>query len=131
MTVSSELQAAMDATGFGTGRAYWERKAQETEALALLPEPQWIAPVMASTDCLSNWMICSFGNSNEDGYAWFLVTDNVRASNIGDQDFPDDAKMDAMRVAAIINAYRLGLLVRADHQSASESGSLGRSDAPR
>lgn len=113
MADRATLQAIMDAPGFGTGRAYRDQKAQEAEALALLPDPGLVAPVMASTDPVSNWMICSFGNSGEDGCDWFLVTDNVRASSTLGLDFPDDAKMDALTVAAIVNAYRMGLLVRA------------------
>lgn len=115
MAISDELQAVMDAPGFGSGRAYRDRKAQENEAMALLPKPDDVAPVMASKDPTSNWMICSFGNSNEDGRDWFLVTDNVRASEVADRDFPADAKLDALRVAAILNAYRMGLLIRKDH----------------
>ncbi len=114
MTVRDDLQAIMDKPGFGTGRAFRDRKAQENEALALLPDPEWMAPVMASTDGSSNWMICSFGNSSDDNADWYLVTDNVRASMTVDLEFPEDAKMDALRVAAILNAYRMGLLVRKD-----------------
>lgn len=114
MTVRDDLQAIMDKPGFGTGRAFRDRKAQENEALALLPDPEWMAPVMASTDCASNWMICSFGNSGEDNSDWFLVADTVRASHLADLEFPEDAKMDALRVAAILNAYRMGLLARKD-----------------
>ena len=114
MTTREELQAIMDSPGFGTGRAFRDRKAQENEALALLPDPEWMAPVMASTDGSSNWMISSFGNSGEDGADWYLVTDNVRASMTVDLEFPEDAKMDALRVAAVLNAYRMGLLVRKD-----------------
>ena len=113
LTRRDDLQAIMDTPGFGTGRAFRDRKAQENEALALLPDPAWMAPVMASTDPERNWMICAFGNSSEDGADWFLVTDHVRASQIVDLEFPDDAKLNALTVAAILNAYRMGLLVRA------------------
>lgn len=112
MTTREELQAIMDRPGFGTGRAFRDSKAQENEALALLPDPAWMAPVMASTDGASNWMICSFGNANEDNCDWYLVTDHVRGSNLADMEFPEDAKMDALRVAAVLNAYRMGLLIR-------------------
>ena len=112
MTAASELQEIMNRPGFGSGRAYLDRKAQEKEAVALLPDRIRMAPVMASTN-LDNWMICSFG-AGDDGEDWFLVTDQVRASSMADLEFPDCAKMDALRVAAIINAYRLGLLVIAE-----------------
>jgi len=111
MPISAELQAAIDAPGFGSGRSYRDRKAQEAEAVAMQPDPEKITPVMASTDPVSNWMICGFGASNEDSSEWFLVTDNVRASEVADREFPDDAKIDALRVAAVLNAYRMGLLV--------------------
>ena len=112
MSKRGELQKVMDTPGFGTGRAFRDRQAQENEALALLPDPAWMAPVMASTDANTNWLICSFGNSADDGQDWHLVTDTVRASLLVDLEFPEDAKMDALRVAAIINAYRMGILVR-------------------
>lgn len=111
MTSRDELQAIMDRPGFGTGRAFRDRKAQENECRALLPDPAKMAPVMASTDDASNWLICSFGNSSEDGCDWHLVTDTVRASMMADLEFPDDAKMDALRVAAVLNAYRMGILI--------------------
>lgn len=114
MTRREELQAIMDAPGFGTGMAYRDRKAQEAEALALLPDRAWMAPVMATTDAGSGWLICSFGNSSEDGMDWHFVTDRVRASMTVDLEFPDDAKMDALRVAAVLNAFRLGRLVVRD-----------------
>ena len=112
MTVRDDLQAIMDKPGFGTGRAFRDRKAWENEALALLPDPAWMAPVMASQDCASGWLICSFGNSSEDNCDWHLITDSVRASMTVDLEFPEDAKMDALRVAAILNAYRMGLLIK-------------------
>ncbi len=106
----SELQKIMDTPGFGTGRAFRDQKAQENEALALLPDRAWMAPVMAST-ADNNWLICSFGHSNNDGQDWNLVTDHVNASALGDAMFPIDAKTDAHAIAALCNAWRMGLLV--------------------
>lgn len=118
MTDRTELQRIMDTPGFGSGRAFLERKTQEREILALLPDPVWMTPVMAVSESpMDNWVIASFGNSNEDGKDWHLVTDCVRASILAHAEFPEDAKLDALRVAAILNAYRLGLLVRADNPS--------------
>lgn len=111
MASREELQAVMDRPGFGTGRVYLDRARQEADALAMLPDRNSMAPVMASTDPCENWLICSFGNSNEDGKDWHLVTDQVRGSAMGDFEFPEDAKMDAIRTAAVLNAYRMGLLV--------------------
>ena len=105
-----ELQKIMDAPGFGTGRAFRELKAQENDAIALLPNRAWMAPVMAATTD-NNWLICSFGNSGDDGQDWHLVTDHVRASCLGDAMFPIDARTDAHAIAALCNAWRMGLLV--------------------
>lgn len=66
---------------------------------------------MASAAPPKNWVIASFGNSGDDGQDWHLVTDNVRASNLGDASFPIDAKIDAHAVAALCNAWRMGLVV--------------------
>ena len=106
----SDLQRAIDTPGFGTGRALRDRLAQEAECIALLPDRAWMAPVMAANDA-GNWMIASFGNSGNDGDDWFLVTDHVNASALGDAMFPQDAKTDAMAVAALLNAWRMGILV--------------------
>ncbi len=114
MTQRNELQAIMDTPGFGTGRAYRDRKAQEAEALALLPDPAWMAPVLATPDPGAGWLVCSFGNSADDGLDWHVVTDQTRASTMVDLEFPEDAKMDALRVAAVLNAFRLGRLVVRD-----------------
>ena len=66
MTAASELQEIMNRPGFGSGRAYLDRKAQEKEAVALLPDRKRMAPVMASTN-LDNWMICIF-NFDDDQF---------------------------------------------------------------
>jgi hypothetical protein len=115
MTTRAELQAIMDAPGFGRGRGYLEQKAQEAEALALLPNPKDFAPVRAASG-VDDWFIASFGSSSDDGKDWYLTTDSVRASELADAAFPCDAKIDAHAVAAIINCYRMGLLVLAARQ---------------
>ena len=69
-----------------------------------------MAPVLAANN-VGNWMIASFGCSGDDGDDWFLVTDHVNASALGDAMFPQDAKTDAMAVAALLNAWRMGVLV--------------------
>lgn len=112
MTTRAELQAIMNAPGFGRGRAYLDQKAQEVEALALLPDPRTVAPVRAACS-VDDWFIASFGNSTDDGKDWYLTTDAVRASELADAAFPCDAKIDAHAVAAILNCYRMGLLVPA------------------
>lgn len=115
MSVREELQSIMDAPGFGTGRAFRDLKAQENEALALLPDPKDVMPVRASTNAGDGWLICSFGNSADDGQDWHLITDEVRGSIVAEfSDYPADAKMDALITAALVNAYRMGLLVKKD-----------------
>jgi hypothetical protein len=107
------LTAIANMPGFGTGRAFRDQKAQENEALELLPDPASVMPVRATTDAGSGWLVCSFGNSGEDGDDWHLITDEVRGSIVAEfSDYPADAKWDALRTAAIVNAYRMGLLVR-------------------
>lgn len=111
----AKMQAVMDAPGFGTGRAFRDQLAQENEALALLPDPKAVMPVRASTEAGAGWLVCSFGNSGDDGQDWFLITDEVRGSYVAEfSDYPADAKTDALITAAIVNAYRMGLLARKD-----------------
>ena len=108
----NRLQSIMDAPGFGTGRAFRDQKAQEAEALSLLPDPEGVMPVRAVTNVGEGWLLCSMGHSGEDGNDWHIVTDCVRGSVMAEfSDLPTDAKADAHIVAAIINAYRMGLLV--------------------
>jgi hypothetical protein len=112
--IRAELQAVMDQPGFGTGRAFRDRKAQEAEALALLPDPKDVMPVRATTDAGAGWLICSTGNSGDDGNDWHVVTDEVRGSIVAEfSEFPKDAKMDALVIAALVNAWRMGLIVKA------------------
>lgn len=111
----AKLQAVINTPGFGTGRAFRDQLAQEAEALALLPDPASVMPVRASTEAGAGWLICSFGNSGEDGQDWHLITDEVRGSYVAEfSDYPADARTDALITAAIVNAYRMGLLVRKD-----------------
>ena len=109
--MNNDAQRIANTPGFGTGQRFRDMKAAEADCLAHLPDPSRIAPVMAAPHT-DNWMVCSFGNSSDDGMDWYLTTDGVRASALIDTAFPADAKTDAIATAAIINAYRLGLLVR-------------------
>jgi hypothetical protein len=103
----------MDAPGFGAGRRFRDQAAQEAEVLSLLPKPERVMPVRASTDAGAGWIVCSTGHDDDSGQDWFIITDEVRGSEVADfSDLPTDAKGDAHIIAAIINAYRMGLLVR-------------------
>ena len=110
----TELQAIINQPGFGTGRAFRDRKAQEAEALALLPDPKDVMPVRATTNAGAGWLVCSTGNSSDDNQDWHVVTDEVRGSIVAEfSDFPRDAKMDALVIAALVNAWRMGLIMKA------------------
>ena len=79
-----------------------------------LPNPKLMAPLKASPmDQIGNdWPVAwQTGNSGDDGQDWCIQTDRVRASELADLDFPSDAKADAEAIVAIVNAYRLGMLV--------------------
>lgn len=82
-----------------------------TDAPQKWPHPKNIAPVKAQNDWNGDdWLICSFGNSNEDGKDWVLATDAVRASELVDCYFPSDAKHDAEFLVRLLTAYRDGEL---------------------
>lgn len=79
------------------------------------PDPKKVRPVKAApgNKLLEDWPILfNAGNSGEDFEDWGLCTDRVRASELIDADFPQDAKSDTLFIAALINAYRRGELVR-------------------
>lgn len=79
------------------------------------PKPSRVAPVKAACgdDLMEDWPILfKAGNSCQDGNDWGICTNNVRGSELMDLDFPQDAKDDAEFIAALINAYRTGELVR-------------------
>ena len=126
----TDAQRIANTPWFGTGQRFRDLKAAEADCLDHLPDPSSIAPIMAASN-LDNWMICGFGNSNADGRDWYLTTDGVRASALIDAGFPADAKTDAIATAAILNAYRLGLLVRKETPplSATLPSDLSRREA--
>jgi hypothetical protein len=105
MTTAEDLKRIANTPGFGTGRAMRDRLAAEAESLALLPAPKDVMPVRAATDIGAGWLVCSFGNSSDDGQDWHLITDEVRGSIVAEfSELPKDAKSDARIVAAILNA---------------------------
>jgi len=105
-----ELTAIANARGYGTGQAARDKMAAENEALALLPEPSLTNAVAAGTsEGASQLPMCSFGFSPEDGKDWSIYYD---ASDSDFWAFGSDARDDAKTVAAIINAYRMGLIAR-------------------
>lgn len=80
-----------------------------------LPDPKAMAPLKAApnSEMGDNWPIAwTTGNSSDDGNDWHICTDNVRASEMAEVEFPSDAKHDAHAIVAIVNAYREGRLVQ-------------------
>lgn len=106
----ADLQRIANAGGYGTGQAARDRMAAEAEIRHRLPDPRTVPPVMASTNCASNWLIASFGYDDESDNDWHLVTCDVRASETRGAALVQGAKDDAETVAAIINAYRIGII---------------------
>ncbi|RMF06355.1 MAG: hypothetical protein D6773_04415, partial [Alphaproteobacteria bacterium] len=97
--------------GFGTGKAARDRLAAEAECRSLLPDPRDVPTVVASGSAIPTLIpLCDFGNSAEDGRDWGIwIERHLEVDAIG-----HDARDDARIVAAIINAYALGILVRHD-----------------
>lgn len=106
-----DLHEAANAPGFGSGKRVRDAATAEAKIRETLPPPDSLPPVMASTDYAANWLIASFGNDAETDEDWHLTTVNVRASETLALSLMDSAKRDAEVIAAIVNAYRLGILV--------------------
>lgn len=110
-----DLNEVANARGYGTGRAVRDRLAAEAECRALLPDPHYMPSVEARGDDGGHLIpMAHFGNSSDDGKDWALFQEYTECelSELG-QDARDDARI----VAAIINAYRLGVLVLAGEES--------------
>lgn len=104
-----DLRRIADTPGYGTGEATRDRLAALAECRALLPDPRRL-PVFIATgsDPFSHPVpMAHFGNSSEDGKDWSICHDGTTEADAIGQDARDDAQI----VAAILNAYRLGLLV--------------------
>ena len=107
-----KLARVANAPGYGTGAAFRNKAIAASEALALLPLPRLVNHVVAGTDMGPIQVpLCHFGFSGEDKRDWqiFLDAEDCDLWALG-----SDAMLDAQTVAAIINAYRIGLIVRAD-----------------
>lgn len=106
-----DLHKIANTPGFGSGKRVRDAASAGTKIREILPPPASLPPVMASTDCAANWLIASFGNDAETGEDWHLTTVNIRASETLALSLMDSAKRDAEVIAAIVNAYRLGILI--------------------
>lgn len=103
-----DLKRIANQPGYGTGRVARDKMAALSEVAALLPPPLEVPLMVASATAACDLPMAHFGCSNEDGMDWGIHHD------VTDEDgcaFGQDAKTDAILVAAIINAYRMGLLV--------------------
>lgn len=105
-----ELERIANAKGFGTGAAARDRMAAEREAIDLLPSPSSLPVIEARGDDGRHLMpMAQFGNSSDDGKDWAIFHDGCGREwcCLG-----EDARDDARIVAAIVNAYRMGLIKR-------------------
>lgn len=106
-----DLKRIADAPGYGTGKVVRDQLAAEADCRAALPHPDKIAAIQARSNDGGHLVpMAHFGYSVEGDLDWGLYhdgTDDLSAA------FGHDAKQDALTVAAIINAYRTGILVLA------------------
>ena len=107
-----DLKRIANSGSYGSGKAVRDKAAAEREALSLLPEPEFMNEFVAADNGGHLVPLCHFGCSNEDGKDWGIYHDGHDYHNAAL--FGIDAKSDARAVAAVLNAYRMGLLVRAD-----------------
>jgi hypothetical protein len=103
-----DLKRVANAPGYGIGQRVRDRLAAEAECKALLPDPGWVPAVVASCEARSGLPMCHFGNDPTGDWSIFYAE-----RPLGDSPFGLSAEDDARIVAAIINAYRLGLIGRA------------------
>jgi len=95
--MTNDLHDIANARGFGTGKAYRDRKAAEAECLALLPtNPRDLPTFVAGTGGLQAWMIpmAHFGNSSEDRQNWAIYHDGVTEGDAIGHDAADDAALE-------------------------------------
>jgi len=106
--MTNDLHGIANARGFGTGKAYRDRKAAEAECLQLLPSPMALPTFIAGPDGMmtSHVPVCHFGYSSDHGEDWHIWHDGVTEADAIGHDAADDARV----IAAILNAYRLGVL---------------------
>lgn len=109
MTAKPDLHKIANTPGYGTGRAVIERARAESDCLALLPSPSSLPVFVAkrARDVRDGLPILTTGYSNEDGDDWCIVAMHGTEADAVGQDAMDDAKV----IAAILNAYGLGLIV--------------------
>lgn len=105
-----ELKRIANSGTYGSGKSVRDKLSAEASVLEDLPEANRVPTVVAATDHSHMVAMAHFGNFSEDGLDWGLYHDG-REDSVWC--FGDDAKDDAKAVAAIINAYRMGILVRA------------------
>lgn len=104
-----ELRQIANTPGYGTGKVARDRMAAERDIRALLPDPDALPHVIASrrpTDTHKSPMCHMAGYSDDDGNDWSLYQERL----IG------DAATDAQIVAAILNAYRMGIIAVTEPQ---------------
>lgn len=106
-----DLKRIANSGAYGSGQAARDKLAAQNEALSLLPEPHFMPELVAASSPGTMVPMCHFGNSNEDGEDWAIYHDGM--DYCGAATMGSDARDDAKIVAAIVNAFRMGLLVMA------------------
>lgn len=103
-------QVVADMPGYGSGKRYRDMLAAAQEARAALPKADEVGAVYASASLDVNaTLLASFGCGDEDD--WHLLALPARVMDHNEYNMGLDAGDDCRAVAAIVNAYRLGLLV--------------------
>jgi len=114
----TDLHKIANMPGYGTGKAARDRLAFRNEILALLPEPCWVQELTVSSDLTARTVpLAHFGYSSEEKIDAQIIFEPL---DMEDWAFGKDAMDDARIVAAIVNAYALGILVRADAKAGDE-----------
>lgn len=109
-----ELRQIANAPGYGTGKVARDRMAAERDIRAILPDPRAMPVMIASGAAMTSMQIplCHFGYSSEHDADWSIMMDRpCEADAVG-----HDAALDAEVIAAILNAFRMGIIVVKDPQ---------------
>ena len=103
-----DLKRIANAPGYGTGKAARDRMHVEAECREMLPDPRALPVFVAGPDGMMSTHIpmCHFGHSSDDGTDWGIYHDDVTETDAIGHDAADDARV----VAAILNAYRQGVV---------------------
>lgn len=106
---SDELKRIANTGSFGSGKSARDKIHARKESLSILPDRFFMPELIASSEMGSMVPMCHFGNSSEDGKDWGIYHDGF--DYCGAATLGIDARDDAKIIAAIVNLYRMGVLV--------------------